>query len=58
VLCGEATDTNFKVFGLIRPGLEPKIYRTRGEHANHYATNAALFLGKRWDSDKHFGLMF
>jgi hypothetical protein len=28
------------VFGLTRPGLEPTIYRTPGEHANHYATNA------------------
>ena len=28
------------VFGLTRPGLEPMIYRTRGEHTNHYATNA------------------
>ena len=23
-----------------RPGLEPTIYRTRGEHVNHYTTNA------------------
>ena len=28
------------VFGLIQPGLEPTIYRTRGEHANHYTTDA------------------
>ena len=35
VLSGEATNTNFIVFGLTRPGLEPTIYRTRGEHANH-----------------------
>ena len=39
---GEATNTNFKVFGLTRPGLEPTIYRTRGEHANHYTTDAVL----------------
>ena len=39
VLSGEATNTNFIVFGLTQPGLEPTIYRTRGEHANHYATN-------------------
>ena len=37
---GEATDTNFIVFGLTRPGLEPTIYHTRGEHANHYTTDA------------------
>jgi len=37
---GEATNTNFIVFGLTRPGLESTIYRTRGEHANHYTTDA------------------
>ena len=31
----------FIIFGFTRPGLEPTIYRTRGEHANHYATDAA-----------------
>ena len=29
----------FLVFGLTRLGLEPTIYHTRGEHANHYATD-------------------
>ena len=33
-----ATNTNFIVFGLTWRDLEPTIYRTRGEHANHYAT--------------------
>jgi hypothetical protein len=33
VLSGEATHTRFMVFGLTRPGREPTIYRTRGEHA-------------------------
>jgi hypothetical protein len=28
--------TNFIVFGLTQPGVEPTMYRTRGEHANHY----------------------
>ena len=37
---GEATHTNFKVFDLTRPGLELKIYHTRGEHANQYTTDA------------------
>jgi hypothetical protein len=32
------------VFGLTRPGLEPTIYRTRGEHANDYATDAVCRL--------------
>ena len=42
VLSGEATQINFIVFGLTRPGLEPTIYHTRGEHANHYATDAVV----------------
>ena len=46
VLSGEATNTNFKVFGLTRPGLEPTIYRTRGEHANHYATDVVYIYCK------------
>jgi hypothetical protein len=45
VLIGEATNTNFIVFGLTRPGLEPMIYSTRGEHANHYATDAVILNG-------------
>jgi hypothetical protein len=28
------------VFGLTRLGIDPTIYRTRGEHANHYASDA------------------
>ena len=40
MLCGEATHTNFVVFGLTRSGLEPTIYYTRAEHANHYNTDA------------------
>jgi hypothetical protein len=43
VLSGEATNTNFIVFGLTQPGLEPMIYHTRGEHANHYTTDAVCF---------------
>jgi hypothetical protein len=31
------------VFGLTRPGLEPTIYRSRGEQANHYVTDAVGF---------------
>jgi hypothetical protein len=40
MLRGEATNTNLIVFGLTQLGPEPKISRTRGEHANHYATDA------------------
>jgi hypothetical protein len=42
MVSGEATNTNFIVFDLTRPGLEPTIYRTRGKYANHYATDAVL----------------
>jgi hypothetical protein len=42
MLSGEATNTNFIVFGLTRPMIEPKIYRIRGEHANHYTTDAVI----------------
>jgi hypothetical protein len=43
VLIGEATDTNVIVLGLTRPGLEPPIYRNRGEHSIHYATDAVKY---------------
>ena len=36
MLSGEATNTNFIVFDLLRSGLEHTIYRTRGENANNY----------------------
>jgi hypothetical protein len=38
-LCEEVTNTNFIVFDLTRSGLDPKIYRPRGEHASHYTTD-------------------
>jgi hypothetical protein len=38
VFSGEARNTNFIVFGLTQSGLETTIYRTRGEHNDHYAT--------------------
>jgi hypothetical protein len=40
VLSGETANSNFIVFGLTQPRLEPTIYHTSGEHANHYATDA------------------
>ena len=46
MLSEEATHTNFIVFGLTRPVLEATIYRIRGEHANHYTTDALDFF--RW----------
>jgi hypothetical protein len=44
MLGGEATNTNFIVFGLTRLGLEPTIYHTRGKHTNHYATDAVAVV--------------
>ena len=44
LLSVEAPNTNVIVLGLTRPGLEPMIYRTRGEHANHYTTDAVLLV--------------
>ena len=40
----EKQQINITVFGLTRLGPEPTIYRTRGEHANHYATDAVCLL--------------
>ena len=40
MLSREATNTNFIVFGFTRSGLEPMIHHTRGDHANHYTTDA------------------
>ena len=39
-LSREATNTNLILFGFTRSVLELTIYRTRGEHANHYTTDA------------------
>ena len=35
------------VFGLTRSGLDPTIYHTRGEHANHYTTDTVHNYKKR-----------
>ena len=43
MLSGEATNTNFLDFGLTRSLFEPMIYRTRGEHANHYIIDAVAW---------------
>jgi hypothetical protein len=43
-LAEKQANTIFIVFGLTQPGLESTMfYRTRGEHANHYATDAVIF---------------
>jgi hypothetical protein len=36
MLSGEATNTNFIIFCLTRPGLDPTIFHTQGEQTNHY----------------------
>jgi hypothetical protein len=35
----EAANTNLFIFALIQPGLEPIIYCTQGEQADHYITD-------------------
>jgi hypothetical protein len=40
VCLAEKQQIQISVFGLTRPELEPTIYRTRGGHANNYATYA------------------
>jgi hypothetical protein len=44
MLSGEATNTNFKVFGLTQQQLKTMIYHTKGEHANHYITYAIILV--------------
>ena len=39
-VCSFSLITNFIVFGFTWSRLEPTIYRTWGEHDNHYATDA------------------
>jgi hypothetical protein len=55
VFSGEATNTNFVVLDLTREEFEPTIYRTRGEHANHYTTDAVNFgiVGAKEQSFTH-----
>ena len=42
----ESTNTNFLFFGLNRSGIEPTMYLTRSEHANHYTTDAVQKIWK------------
>jgi hypothetical protein len=44
MLSREATNINFKVFGLTRPGLELTFYLTQGKHANYYNTDAVQLI--------------
>jgi hypothetical protein len=54
VLSGEATNTNFKVFGLTQSGLEPTIYHIRGKHANHYTTDEPTIYHIRGKHANHY----
>jgi hypothetical protein len=47
MLSEEATNTHFIVFDMTRPGLESMIYRTRGEHAKHYAIDAVFVVTEK-----------
>ena len=47
MLSAEATNANFIVFGLTGTDLQPTIYSTRYEHANHYANY--VFYYYNWD---------
>ena len=42
LLSWEAAYTNFIIFDLTWPGLEPMIYHTWDKHANHHTTDAVL----------------
>ena len=44
MLSEEAVTTNFIVLGVIPPGLEPTINRTREKLANHYITYPAIYM--------------
>jgi hypothetical protein len=41
MISGEAINTKLIVIGLTRPGIEPSIYHTWDEQANHYTTEVA-----------------
>jgi hypothetical protein len=49
VLSGEIINTNFKVFGLTRSGIEPTIHRIRGDPANRYNTDVDFIAMFRSD---------
>ena len=42
------------VFGMTRLGLEPTIYRNRGEHSNHYASDAVRIIRSCMDADETY----
>ena len=54
MLSGEATNTNLIVFGFTRSGLEPTIYHTQGEPANHYTTNEPTIYRTQGEPVNHY----
>ena len=48
VISGKQQIPVLLVFGLIWPGLEPTIYRTRGEHVNYYTIDAVKIIRLIW----------
>ena len=58
VFSGEATDTNFTVFGLTQWELEPTIYCTRGKHANQYTTDTVQYPGRHMFSFVNFTMIY
>ena len=55
MLSGEATHTNFIVFGLTRSGLEPTIYRTGDEYANQYTMMQLTVYRRKKDNTLYNG---
>jgi hypothetical protein len=48
VVClAEKKKIQISVFGITRPGLEPMIYRTWGQYANQYATDAVFVVTEK-----------
>ena len=54
MLSREATNTNFIVFALTRPGLELTIYHTLDEHANNNITNADQTVRNRGNQSTYY----
>ena len=54
MLSEKATHTNCLVFGFPRLGLEPTIYRTRGEHGNHYTSDEPTIYRTRGEHGNHY----
>jgi hypothetical protein len=42
------------VFGMTQLGLEPTISRNRGEHSNHYASDAVRIIRSCMDADETY----